>query len=286
MAEQEKFCLRWSDFENNISKAFRELKNDEDFFDVTLACDGKQLQAHKVILCACSPFFKSVLKQNKHPHPLLYLKGVKYEEILSILDFMYYGEANVTQVDLSSFLATAEDLQVKGLSASGQEQQPSNHSFKSTNLTCSKQSKQPKINASASIEKENENLISIVKTESIVVDVDCDPLLNPDQQMGNQGINFPAEHDAIGYQQSYQEQMRQIKQISRLSDTSHGWNQPEAFNCHICEKSYSNKKSLQNHMTTHKGMTYCSICDKTLSSPTYLRAHMAQMHQQQPAKQV
>ena len=178
MAEQEKFCLRWSDFENNISKAFRELKNDEDFFDVTLACDGKQIQAHKVILCACSPFFKSVLKQNKHPHPLLYLKGVKYEEILSILDFMYYGEANVTQVDLSSFLATAEDLQVKGLSASGQEQQPSNHSFKSTNLTCSKQSKQPKINASASIGKENENLISMVKTESIVVDVDCDPLLN------------------------------------------------------------------------------------------------------------
>ena len=48
------------------------------------------------------------------------------------------------------------------------------------------------------------------------------PYSTNDQQMGNQGINFPAEHDAIGYQQSYQEQTRQIKQISRLSDTSYG----------------------------------------------------------------
>ena len=75
MENEEKFCLKWSDFENNISRAFSELKDDEDFFDVTLACDGNQLQAHKVILSACSPFFRSILKRNMHPHPLLYLKA-------------------------------------------------------------------------------------------------------------------------------------------------------------------------------------------------------------------
>jgi hypothetical protein len=52
----EKFCLRWNDFEGNISAAFRELRDDKDFFDVTLACDDEQIQAHKVILSACSPF--------------------------------------------------------------------------------------------------------------------------------------------------------------------------------------------------------------------------------------
>ena len=45
----EKFCLRWNDFENNIGIAFRELRDDKDFFDVTLACDDEQIQAHKVI---------------------------------------------------------------------------------------------------------------------------------------------------------------------------------------------------------------------------------------------
>jgi len=111
----EKFCLRWNDFESNISCAFRELREDKDFFDVTLACDEEQVQAHKVILSACSNFFKSLLRRNPHNHPLLYLKGVKYSDLLCVLNFMYHGEVNVAQEDLNSFLAVAEDLQVKGL---------------------------------------------------------------------------------------------------------------------------------------------------------------------------
>jgi len=111
----EKFCLRWNDFESNISSAFRELREDKDFFDVTLACDDEQLQAHKVILSACSPFFRTVLRRNRHEHPLLYLKGVKYADLVSVLNFMYHGEVNVAQEELNSFLAIAEELKVKGL---------------------------------------------------------------------------------------------------------------------------------------------------------------------------
>jgi len=111
----EKFCLRWNDFESNISFAFRELRDDKDFFDVTLACDDEQIQAHKVILSACSPFFRNVLRRNLHQHPLLYLKGVKYTDLQSVLNFMYHGEVNVAQEELNSFLAVAEDLRVKGL---------------------------------------------------------------------------------------------------------------------------------------------------------------------------
>jgi len=115
MGTSEKFCLRWNDFETNISSAFRELREEKDFFDVTLACDDSQIQAHKVILSACSPFFRTVLRRNPHQHPLLYLKGVKYNELLSVLNFMYLGEVNVAQDELNSFLAVAEDLRVKGL---------------------------------------------------------------------------------------------------------------------------------------------------------------------------
>jgi len=115
MGASEKFCLRWNDFETNISVAFRELREEKDFFDVTLACDDSQIQAHKVILSACSPFFRNVLRKNPHQHPLLYLKGVKYKELLAVLNFMYMGEVNVAQEELNSFLAVAEDLRVKGL---------------------------------------------------------------------------------------------------------------------------------------------------------------------------
>jgi len=115
MATAEKFCLRWNDFESNISSAFRELREDKDFFDVTLACDDDQIQAHKVILSACSPFFRTVLKRNRHEHPLLYLKGVKYIDLVAVLNFMYHGEVNVAQEELNSFLSIAEELKVKGL---------------------------------------------------------------------------------------------------------------------------------------------------------------------------
>ena len=65
MASSEKFCLRWNDFESNVSTAFRDLREEKDFFDVTLACDdSSQVAAHKVILAACSPFFREVLRRN------------------------------------------------------------------------------------------------------------------------------------------------------------------------------------------------------------------------------
>jgi len=121
MAAAEKFCLRWNDFESNISVAFRDLREEKDFFDVTLACEDSQVSAHKVILSACSPFFRNVLRKNPHQHPLLYLKGVKYQEMLSVLNFMYQGEVNVAQEELNSFLAVAEELRVKGLTQNTQE---------------------------------------------------------------------------------------------------------------------------------------------------------------------
>jgi len=121
MATSEKFCLRWNDFESNISVAFQELREDKEFFDVTLTCDENQIQAHKVILSACSPFFRTILKRNKHEHPLLYLKGVKYSDIVAVLNFMYHGEVNVAQEELNSFLAVAEELKVKGLTQNNTE---------------------------------------------------------------------------------------------------------------------------------------------------------------------
>ena len=72
----EKFCLQWNDFQENINSAFGRLRNDKELTNVTLACeDGKQMEAHKVILAASSPFFEKIPLKSKHPHPLIYLRG-------------------------------------------------------------------------------------------------------------------------------------------------------------------------------------------------------------------
>ena len=112
----EKLRLQWNDFKANVNSAFGKLRSDEEFTDVTLACgDGDQIEAHKVILAASSPFFEKILLNNKHPHPLIYLKGFQSKNLGSIIDFIYFGEANVYKEDVDCFLAIAEELKLKGL---------------------------------------------------------------------------------------------------------------------------------------------------------------------------
>ena len=124
----EKLCLQWNDFKENVNSAFGKLRGDKEFTDVTLVCeDGQQMEAHKVILASSSPFFEKILQKSKHPHPLLYLKGFQSKDFASILDFLYFGEANVCQEDFDSFLAIAEELKLKGLTgqtSSAEAQKP------------------------------------------------------------------------------------------------------------------------------------------------------------------
>ena len=122
----EKLCLQWNDFQDNVRSAFGNLREDSDFADVTLACeDGHQIEAHKVILAASSPFFQTILKRNKHSHPLIYMRGMVSVDLVAIVDFLYYGEANVYQENLDSFLAIAEELQLEGLKGSNDQNGPS-----------------------------------------------------------------------------------------------------------------------------------------------------------------
>ena len=112
-----KFCLKWNDFEQKISSSFRDIRRDSEFFDVTLCCNNGEdiIQAHKLILAACSPLLKKILNlQANQNQPFLYLKGVGIRELEAILNFMYYGEANVEQDLLDNFLTLAEELEVKG----------------------------------------------------------------------------------------------------------------------------------------------------------------------------
>merc|ERR1719508_378030 len=110
--------------ENDLMNVFKELANDEDFTNVTLVTDdGRILKAHKVVLSSFSPFFKTLLLNNVHQHPLLYLRGVQYEELKAILDFIYLGQTKVEMHKVTRFIDLATDLQIKGLRA---ESEPEN----------------------------------------------------------------------------------------------------------------------------------------------------------------
>ena len=114
----EKLCLQWNDFKDNIISSFGNLRQENDFADVTLVSeDGQQMESHKFVLSSSSPVFQNILKGNKNNHPLIYMRGLKSEELCAILDFLYCGRTRVYQENLNSFLAIAEELKLKGLVA-------------------------------------------------------------------------------------------------------------------------------------------------------------------------
>ena len=112
----EKFCLKWNEFESNVSKSFSLLRNEEYLHDVTLVCDdNSQVSAHKLVLSACSEYFKTLFRNNIQASPLVCLGGISEPELNSILDYMYNGEAKIFQENLENFLSVAQRFKVLGL---------------------------------------------------------------------------------------------------------------------------------------------------------------------------
>lgn len=112
---EEHYCVRWKGFHSNIVTALEDLKTDEEFVDVTLSCDGRTIQGHKVILSACSPYFKKILKDNPCRHPVLILNDIQLDVLEALMTYMYNGTVSVPHNKLQVFLKTAEALKIKGI---------------------------------------------------------------------------------------------------------------------------------------------------------------------------
>ncbi|XP_030383990.1 protein abrupt-like [Scaptodrosophila lebanonensis] len=112
---QQHYALKWNDFQTSILNSFRHLRDEEDFVDVTLACDERSFTAHKVVLSACSPYFRQLLKSNPCEHPIVILRDVRSDDVENLLSFMYNGEVNISHEQLPDFLKTAHLLQIRGL---------------------------------------------------------------------------------------------------------------------------------------------------------------------------
>ncbi|KAK2715621.1 protein tramtrack, beta isoform-like isoform X2 [Artemia franciscana] len=115
MDDAKEFCLKWNSFMDVFQGTFTKLLTQEQFVDVSLACDGDTIKCHKVVLSACSNYFQSLLLENQHPHPLIILRDVPAKDMQALIRFMYTGEVTVVQSQLNSLIRVADLLKIKGL---------------------------------------------------------------------------------------------------------------------------------------------------------------------------
>ncbi|KAK4315023.1 hypothetical protein Pmani_013727 [Petrolisthes manimaculis] len=127
MMEEDLLALRWNNHLSTFASLLSDLRHEETYSDVTIACGGNLYPAHKFVLSACSEYLRMMLSAHPNKHPILYLKDVPKEDLEAILDYMYAGTVKVAHSGLASLLHTAEGLKVKGLIISESLRTPLNH---------------------------------------------------------------------------------------------------------------------------------------------------------------
>uniref|UniRef100_A0A0A1X991 Broad-complex core protein isoform 6 n=2 Tax=Zeugodacus cucurbitae TaxID=28588 RepID=A0A0A1X991_ZEUCU len=131
----DEFKLCWKNFQDNIASGFQNLYDRGDLVDVTLACDGKLLHAHKIVLAICSPYFQEIFITNPCKHPIIILKDVTFNIMCELLEFMYQGVVNVKHTELQSFMKIGQLLQIKGLATNASSTAGTTSTDKSTSQT-------------------------------------------------------------------------------------------------------------------------------------------------------
>ena len=235
----DKFSLNWNDFQQNIASSFNVLRNEPEFSDITLLCeDGQHIEAHRVILAICSPFFRDALKKSKHSHPMIYMRGVKAKDLVAILDYIYYGEVNLYQNYLDGFLALGKELQLKGL--------VDNKS--SDDIKESLEEQPEKIN----IVKEDDNLHGNVTGESEIF-LKC-------KQDDGAIVQFSAGKINVAADTTKEDLRMKVDSVMERIDKGE-------YSCTICGKATRGKDWIaKQHMRTHieshiEGLSYpCMEC--------------------------
>ena len=243
----EKFCLKWNDFNSNVSKSFGKLRTEEYLQDVTLVGDDHtQMSAHKLVLSACSEYFKEIFKRNKHSNTLMSLEGLSKQDLENVLDYMYNGEVKMYQEELNRFLSVAQRLKLEGL-----------------------------------LESEDNEQIGDLKSDGIA-EAEEHFIHNTSQEYTENTSIQPKSFshvypkNAVSLNTAEKSEVdAKLMEILEPLDGGH-------FKCRICGKDSSGmtaskdrKGNMKNHVETHlEGLSYpCQLCGKEFRSKQSLWNH-------------
>ena len=250
----EKFSLKWNDYHSNWTQSLTCLRKDQESADVTLISEDKvKFTAHKILLSSCSKMFKFILKGNFNTNPLLFLSGVSSINLGFILDYIYYGEVNLFQEQLDSFLESAQKLEIEGLQ--GDNSDPQNKDTMWQNV---------KENAfqEQNIEHNEEGGVA-----------ENTPLKQEQTRNYNQGVksnNHLAKFDAVAMNTEEIE----LKKKELYQKTDGIWI------CLACVYTSNRGDNIRKHVETHlEGLCYtCNLCNKEFRSKDSLTNHKYRIH--------
>ena len=247
MTTQEIFSLKWNDFETNVSKSFANLRTETQLFDVTLVGqDQKKVSAHRLVLSACSDFFKNIFYSNTHSHPMLYLDGVDSTDINLILDYIYQGEVQIQQEGIDRFLEVASKFKLEGLMGTDTDIQDPDSKNKKEYITMEEEEEWVKEPAEA-----GKGAITKMNTPKSVKERTIRTFQDPQQLINASNSDVDEKYkELVAKEEGY-------------------------LRCTVCEKTMVHQGSMKRHLETHlTGLSYnCQHCGDTFRSRNTLKHH-------------
>ena len=279
--DQDKYTLTWQTYSDHLRDILKEMSSDESFADVTLVTDDKrQIKAHRNILSACSSVFKEILQINtNNNHPVIYLRGIQYSEMESILQFIYMGEAKFYEERMNEFLNVAKNLDIRELAKGIEDGDSAGVNEDGTNIETEKSP----IAADYDVEEPSKQE-SQFKTHSKSVTKgnkyeckQCDKAFNDSSNLRrhvksvHKGVKYACNQ--CDYQSGYQ---------SNLTDHIQSVHEGVKYACNECDQQYTLQSSLTNHIKSiHEGVNYaCNLCDKQFARQSRLNQHKKIAHEQ------
>lgn len=272
--------VNWDEFSANTCNSIKKLRTSNDFADVTLACeDGEQVEVHKLILAAASPVFKNLLLKNSHPHPIIFMRGVSLSAMDAIVDFLYFGEAEMDSEDLDPFLAIAQELKLEGLLKQPGDEIKTEIHPKPKPRTMHQTRKEFHIDQRV----EKEKLTAASKAELLSNYIQLEPLTEQATQV-EEDI-FHTENEKLsesvqfsGDEEQLDKTVKSMMQRNKSKDSIGLWR--HVYVCNICGKE-GQQTTIKCHIEARhlEGiMIPCNMCEKIFKSRPNLRAHKRNNH--------
>ena len=252
-----KFSLKWNEFQTNAAASFKRLRNEDDFYDVTLVSDDQQqLSAHKLVLSSCSDYFKNILKRNKNSHLTLCLEGISFTELNSVLDYIYNGELQIFQEDLDRFMAIGQRLKLEGLLTE--------NDTKHTNEE--QEAEETYI--------EGNQFVETMMDQSDSFDNKIEVEVNQNRNVKTKKYENASTKTIIATNIDNEADVDQMI-IENIAENEDG-----KKCCGVCGKTSKTTQDLKRHVETHiDGLSFsCQKCDKTFRSRESRRRHIMIIH--------
>ena len=251
----------------------------DSFTDVTLVSDDKQtIKAHRNILSACSPVFENILLMEiQNQHPVIYLRGIQFSEIESILQFIYLGEAKFLEHRVNEFLSVAKNLEIKEFSndnASDSDVSNSNNTSDNFDYNMVSETINVECDVADTVKKDN----STIEGEQGDKMTSLKNLIAHKVDNSQFNVTDKNEKDNSAIEQ---EQEGTDDGSKSLKQYTHGG---VIFKCNQCKYLATKSSELKSHIQIHHEDTPLYLCDHhdcdyQAANKKLLKEHIQTLHE-------